>query len=113
LRRSTRNVEDGLLLVVSVHGGSVRRGHVNRAKACAAGSLPGNRAQAISMFLAQVSGWSAIFVCWPSAAAGALHKDAVVIHVKCIRDLCTLPLDIPYYLHHILVIFMLFDDYCK
>jgi hypothetical protein len=28
------------------------------------------------------------------------------MHVKCIHDLCTLPLDIPPYLHHILVIFM-------
>jgi hypothetical protein len=36
-----------------------------------------------------------------------------LIHVKCIHDLCTLPLDIPSYLHHILVIFMLFDDYCE
>jgi hypothetical protein len=34
-----------------------------------------------------------------------------MIHIKCIHDLCTLPLDIPPYLHHILVIFMLFDDY--
>jgi hypothetical protein len=34
-----------------------------------------------------------------------------VMHVKCIHDLCTLPLDIPPYLHHILVIFMLLDDY--
>jgi hypothetical protein len=34
-----------------------------------------------------------------------------VMHVKCIHDLCTLPLDIPPYMHHILVIFMLFDDY--
>jgi hypothetical protein len=30
------------------------------------------------------------------------------MHVKCIYDLWTLPLDIPPYLHHILVIFMLF-----
>jgi hypothetical protein len=35
----------------------------------------------------------------------------MLMHVKCIYDLCTLPLDIPPYLHHILVIFMLFDDY--
>jgi hypothetical protein len=35
----------------------------------------------------------------------------VLMHVKCTHDLCTLPLDIPTYLHHILVIFMLFDDY--
>jgi hypothetical protein len=34
-----------------------------------------------------------------------------LMHVKCIHDLCTLPLDISSYLHHILVIFMLFDDY--
>jgi hypothetical protein len=34
-----------------------------------------------------------------------------LMHVKCIHDLCTLPLDIPPYLHHILVIFVLFDDY--
>jgi hypothetical protein len=34
----------------------------------------------------------------------------LLMHVKCIHDLCTLPLDIPIYLHHILVIFMLFDD---
>jgi hypothetical protein len=34
-----------------------------------------------------------------------------LMHVKCIYDLCTLPLDIPPYLHHILVIFMDFDDY--
>jgi hypothetical protein len=34
-----------------------------------------------------------------------------LMHVKCIHDLCTLPLDIAPYLHHILVIFMLFDDY--
>jgi hypothetical protein len=33
------------------------------------------------------------------------------MHVKYIHDLCTLPLDIPPYLHHILVIFILFDDY--
>jgi hypothetical protein len=31
-------------------------------KACVAGSLPRNRARAISMILAQVSGWSAIVV---------------------------------------------------
>jgi hypothetical protein len=37
----------------------------------------------------------------------------MLMHVKCIHDLCTLPLDIPPYLHHILVIFMLFDDYWK
>jgi hypothetical protein len=36
---------------------------------------------------------------------------AYLMHVKCIHDLCTLPLDIPPYLHDILVIFMLFDDY--
>jgi hypothetical protein len=35
----------------------------------------------------------------------------LLMHVKCIHDLCTLPLDIPSYVHHILVIFMLFDDY--
>jgi hypothetical protein len=35
----------------------------------------------------------------------------LLMHVKCIHDLCTLPLDIPPYLHHILVILMLFDDY--
>jgi hypothetical protein len=34
----------------------------------------------------------------------------LLMHVKCIHDLCTLSLDIPPYLHHILVIFMLFDD---
>jgi hypothetical protein len=34
----------------------------------------------------------------------------LLMHVKCIHDLCTLPLDIPPYLHHILVIVMLFDD---
>jgi hypothetical protein len=34
----------------------------------------------------------------------------LLMHVKCIHDLCTLPLDIPPYLHHILVIFMLFYD---
>jgi hypothetical protein len=34
-----------------------------------------------------------------------------VMHVKYIHDLCTLSLDIPPYLHHILVIFILFDDY--
>jgi hypothetical protein len=34
----------------------------------------------------------------------------LVMHVKCIHDFCTLPLDIPFYLHYILVIFMLFDD---
>jgi hypothetical protein len=34
-----------------------------------------------------------------------------MMHIKCIYDLWTLPLDIPPYLHHILVIFMLFDDY--
>jgi hypothetical protein len=31
----------------------------------------------------------------------------MLMHVKCINDLCTLPLDILSYLHHILVIFML------
>jgi hypothetical protein len=35
----------------------------------------------------------------------------MLMHVKCIHDLCTLPLDIPSYLYHILVIFMLFVDY--
>jgi hypothetical protein len=35
----------------------------------------------------------------------------MLMHVKCIHDLCTLPLDIPPYLNHILVIFILFDDY--
>jgi hypothetical protein len=34
-----------------------------------------------------------------------------LMHVKCIHDFCTLPLDIPPFLHHILVIFMFFDDY--
>jgi hypothetical protein len=34
-----------------------------------------------------------------------------LMHVKCIHDLCTLPLDILPYLHHMFVIFMLFDDY--
>jgi hypothetical protein len=33
--------------------------------------------------------------------------DACKMH----KYLCTLPLDIPPYLHHILVILMLFDDY--
>jgi hypothetical protein len=32
----------------------------------------------------------------------------MLMHVKCIHDLCILPLGIPPYLHHILVIFMLF-----
>jgi hypothetical protein len=40
-----------------------------------------------------------------------VDEGAHVMHVKCIHDLCTLPLDIPPYLHHILVIFMLLDDY--
>jgi hypothetical protein len=40
-----------------------------------------------------------------------IKVNALLMHVKCIHDLCTLPLDIPPYLHHILVIFMLFDDY--
>jgi hypothetical protein len=31
----------------------------------------------------------------------------MLMHVKCIHDLCTLPLDITPYLHHILVISML------
>jgi hypothetical protein len=35
----------------------------------------------------------------------------MLMHVKYIHDLCTLPLDIPPYLHHILVICMLFYDY--
>jgi hypothetical protein len=39
------------------------------------------------------------------------NMDMLLMHVKCIHDLCTLPLDIPHYLHHILVIFILFDDY--
>jgi hypothetical protein len=39
------------------------------------------------------------------------ENGVLVMHVKCIHDLCTLPLDILSYLHHILVIFMLFDDY--
>jgi hypothetical protein len=50
------------------------------------------------------------------AAAGyssSSYQNCVLMHVKCIHDLCTLPLDIPPYLHHILVIFMLFDDYWK
>jgi hypothetical protein len=34
-----------------------------------------------------------------------------LMHVKCIHDFCTLPLDISSYLHYILVIFMFFDDY--
>jgi hypothetical protein len=38
-------------------------------------------------------------------------RTGSLMHVKCIHDLCTLPLDIPPYLRHILVIFMLFDDY--
>jgi hypothetical protein len=38
-------------------------------------------------------------------------RHGCVMHVKFIHDLCTLPLDIPSYLHHILVIFMLFYDY--
>jgi hypothetical protein len=39
------------------------------------------------------------------------ERNISLMHVKCIHDLCTLPLDIPPYFHHILVIFMLFDDY--
>jgi hypothetical protein len=45
----------------------------------------------------------------PREDEGELNME--VMHVRCIHDLCTLPLDIPPYLHHILVIFMLFDDY--
>jgi hypothetical protein len=37
--------------------------------------------------------------------------DEYLMHVKCIHNFCTLPLDIPPYLHHILVMLMLFDDY--
>jgi hypothetical protein len=50
--------------------------------------------------------------CNPGTTIRAHPKlDLMLMHVKCIHDLCTLPLDIPPYLHHILVIFMLFDDY--
>jgi hypothetical protein len=47
-----------------------------------------------------------------TTAKGQWHgHHGCLMHVKCIHDLCTLPLDIPFYLHHILVIFTFFDDY--
>jgi hypothetical protein len=81
LRRSTSSVEDELLVVIGILGGGVRRRLLRVIRELREG-LPGglvarDRTRAISTILAQVSGWSAIVVCWPSPAAGALYKDVV------------------------------------
>jgi hypothetical protein len=79
LGRAASSVEDGLLLVLGVLGGDVRRGLLRVVRipreACAAVSSPGNRARAISMILAQVSGWSIIAVC-PEHHRRRLYKGS-------------------------------------